>query len=209
MNRSAGDHAKALAPRLSRLTVNVPAASRVDGLVISRGSAAIEPGAWNRDLPVDGGSYVITARAPGFLDWSTTIEIAGEHDTIAIEVPALVRAPVARSQRPRSKLVPIAMAGGAVVLFGGAIGLDALARGEYGDALVEPDDANQDSLWHGAKTKRYVAQGMAVAGLATAGVAVWLYFRGNREVAEPRTARIDVQPVVMSNGGALVVGGSF
>lgn len=209
MNRSASDHAKALAPRLSKLTVNVPAVSRVEGLVISRASVAIDPGAWNRDLPVDGGSYMITARAPGFLEWSTTIEVAGEHDTKAIEVPALVRAPVVRIHRPRSKLVPITLVGGAVVLFGGAAGLDALARGEYGDALVEPDDAKQDSLWNGAKTKRYVAQGMAVAGLATAGLAVWLYFRGKRETAEPRTARIDVQPVVTSNGGAFVVGGSF
>jgi hypothetical protein len=209
LNRSASDHAKTLAPRLSKLTINVPAASRIEGLVVSRGSTALDPGAWNRDLPVDGGSFVITARAPGYLDWSTTIEIAGEHDAKAIEIPALVRAPVARVQRARSKLVPIAMASGAVVLLACAVVLDANARSEYGDALVEADDAKQASLWHGAKTKRYIAEGMAVGALATAGAAVWLYLRRNRQTDEPRIGRLDVQPVFTSNGGGLAVGGSF
>jgi len=40
----------------------------------------------------------------------------------------------------------------------------------------------RDSLYNSANTKRYVAEALAVSGLAAGGAAVWLYLRGdNRE----------------------------
>src|SRR6185369_12730876 len=64
LHQVATDHAAKLEPRLSTLTITVPVENRVGGLEILRNNELVDPGAWNKALPVDGGSYQITARAP-------------------------------------------------------------------------------------------------------------------------------------------------
>lgn len=85
--------AQKLEPRVSRLTINVPTDSQVDGLEITRGEDRVNPGLWNRALPVDGGTYTISARAPGANRWSTQVTVAAEHDTKTIEIPNLRNLP--------------------------------------------------------------------------------------------------------------------
>jgi hypothetical protein len=79
--------AAALEPRLSYLVVAVPDDSRVDGLVVSRNGVALDPGMWNRSLPVDGGDYVVEGKAPGHEPWSTRVTVAVEGDRRSVEVP--------------------------------------------------------------------------------------------------------------------------
>lgn len=43
-------------------------------------------------------------------------------------------------------------------------------------------------MWHSANTRRYVAEGLAVAGVASAGIAVWLFVRGSGEHVAPVVA---------------------
>ncbi|HEX3475580.1 MAG TPA: hypothetical protein VHT91_11190 [Kofleriaceae bacterium] len=76
-------HALKLEPRISRLTISVPQHSQVGGLEIARGGERVDAGLWNRALPIDGGTYTITARAPGASSWSTQVTVAaeGEHET--------------------------------------------------------------------------------------------------------------------------------
>src|SRR5687768_14977862 len=69
----AANYAAKLEPRLSTLTINVPVENRVGGLEVLRNNEPVDPGAWNKPLPVDGGTYVVTARAPGNTDWSSSI----------------------------------------------------------------------------------------------------------------------------------------
>src|SRR5262245_5891463 len=52
--------AAALEAKVSYLTVSVAPEVNVDGLVIARAGTPIEPAQWNRPLPVDGGSHLIT-----------------------------------------------------------------------------------------------------------------------------------------------------
>src|SRR5512143_948297 len=61
LHQVATDHAAKLEPRLSTLTITVPAENRVGGLEILRNNELVDPGAWNKALPVDGGTYQITA----------------------------------------------------------------------------------------------------------------------------------------------------
>ena len=89
MHNVAVDHAAKLEPRLSTLTIAVPDDSKVGGLEIVRGSEVVDSAEWNKTLPVDGGTYRVTARAPGNSEWSTMITIAGERDAKAIEIPRL------------------------------------------------------------------------------------------------------------------------
>lgn len=93
--RVASNHARKLEPRLSKLTISVPSDRQVTGLEILRGSEVVDPASWSHALPIDGGSYTITARAPGHAPWSTTRTIKVEADAQTVEIPKLADAPVA------------------------------------------------------------------------------------------------------------------
>ncbi|MEO7732863.1 MAG: hypothetical protein ABIY55_18000, partial [Kofleriaceae bacterium] len=88
--RIASSHVQKLAPRLSKLTITVAADRNVAGLQILRGADVVDPASWNHALPIDGGTYAITARAPGRtpVTLSKTIKVEGDNQTV--EIPALV-----------------------------------------------------------------------------------------------------------------------
>src|SRR5262249_28394090 len=95
----------------------------------------------------------------------------------------------------------------AIALAGGAIGLELWARSTYDQSKTEVDNAKQDSLWHSANTRRYIAEGLGVAAVASAGVAVWLYLPQPRPESPPGHARVQVAPVVASDrAGVLLIG---
>jgi tetratricopeptide (TPR) repeat protein len=230
LHQTAANHAAKLEPRLSTLTITVPPESRVGGLQVTRGGEPVDPGAWNRALPVDGGSYKITASAPGNAEWSTIVAVSDEHDVKTVEIPRLKaaalippRPTVSSSPAPpaaehpdsgppaRSKLVPLVVGGGAAVaLAGAAIGVALWGSSTYDKAKAEPDNARQDSLWHSANTKRYVAEGLGVASLASAGVAVWLYLRpGEESASAAHASRVHVAPIIAGDAVGLLWSGHY
>ncbi|MCE9579866.1 MAG: hypothetical protein K8W52_42505 [Deltaproteobacteria bacterium] len=74
-------------PRLSYLTVSVADEARIDGLSITRNDKPLDPGLWNRAIPVDGGTYTVGGSAPGHEQWRTTVEVPPEGGKVAVEVP--------------------------------------------------------------------------------------------------------------------------
>jgi hypothetical protein len=227
LHQVAASHAGKLEPRLSTLTITVSAENRVGGLQVLRGGEPVDPGAWNKALPVDGGSYKITATAPGNAEWSTMVTIGDERDARTVEIPKLkaaalvpprvsaapdggAPAPTPSDEPQRSKLVPLALGGGAIALAGGAVGFALWGSSTYDKAKTEPDNAKQDSLWHSANTRRYVAAGLGVASVACAGVAVWLYLRpGSEAPSEAHAARVHLAPIVTGDGAGLLLMGSY
>ena len=83
--------ATALEPRLAYLTISVPDASRVEGLVIKRNGVAIDAALWNQGIPVDPGEYEISGEAPGHEPWSTKVTINAEGQKASVEVPRFKR----------------------------------------------------------------------------------------------------------------------
>jgi hypothetical protein len=221
--------AKKLEPRVSKLTVNVPPQSQIDGLEVARGVDRITAGMWNRALPVDGGTYTITAHAPGSTAWSTKVTVGAEGDTKTVEIPDLrnlprdlgkpatlpppslsppisVVAPASEPASPRPiapshpsrKVVPLVVGVGALVVLGGGLGFELSAESRYDAAKAEMmSQPRRDSLYSAANTRRYVAEALAVGGLAAGGAAVWLYLRdGKRERHGPADASVHVVPTV-------------
>ena len=221
--------AQKLESRVSKLTINVSQQSQFDGLEIARGTERVNPGLWNRALPIDGGTYTITARAPGSNQWSTQVTVAAENDIKTVEIPDLRNLPrdidrptppsppppavVTASDRPAvspgapSKLVPLAVGAGAVALLGGGFGFELWAESRYDAAKSEmTSQPRRDALYNSANTKRYVAEALAVSGLAAGGAAVWLYLRdGNRE----RGAMTDTSVHVVPTPTGLALSGQF
>ncbi|HEY4243424.1 MAG TPA: hypothetical protein VGM88_26610 [Kofleriaceae bacterium] len=90
MAKTVDEHVAALAPKLSKLTLKVSAQAK--GLELRRNEELVDPAAWNVPLPIDGGSYTITAAAPGRASFSKTIAIAISGDAQVVEVPELATA---------------------------------------------------------------------------------------------------------------------
>ncbi len=181
---AAHTHAAALEPKLSKLTIRVGDAP-VAGLQVLRGSEPVDPGAWNRELPSDGGTIRIVARAPGYVEWSTTIVVAPESDTKSVDVPALALAPAppptVTAPPPKSHTVPIALGVAAVALGGTAIGFELWAEHTYDKSKIDPSTSSQLSTWHTANRERYVAEGLGIAGIGCAAAAIVLLVRHGPE----------------------------
>lgn len=91
----AKEQAALLEPRLSRLTVVVPAEASLPGLEVRVDGAPIMQGAWSVATPIDSGSHGIEARAPGYDAWSTSIDVTGEAQQVKVQIPILTQvAPV-------------------------------------------------------------------------------------------------------------------
>lgn len=81
--------AAAIEPRMSYFKVSVAADSKLDGLTITRNGKPLDATLWDRALPVDGGEYMIVARAPNHLEWQATASVPVERGNVTLEVPRL------------------------------------------------------------------------------------------------------------------------
>jgi hypothetical protein len=231
LHKAAVDHAAKLEPQLSTLAINVTDEARVGGLEIRRGSDVVEPVMWNKVMPIDGGTYRISARAPGNAEWSTTITIANDRDAKIVAIPRLVNADLGKAtapprepsmqhepartlEQPRvdsaaprrpARWQPYAVGGAGVALLGGALALELTSESTYDRAKRALDPAQQDSLFHRANAQRYAAEGLAVAGVAATGTAVWLYIRGRRATR----STVAVAPAVGGGHVGIQLSGGF
>lgn len=106
MHVAAADRAAKLESRLSTLRIDVPPENRIGGLEVLRDGDVLDPVTWNKALPLDGGTYQVSARAPGNAEWSSTIVVAPERDARTIEIPRLRPAELSRPEpatRPASE----------------------------------------------------------------------------------------------------------
>lgn len=227
LNTTARTRARALEPRLSYLTINVPDGSRVADLVVVRDGVPLDPAAWNRAIPVDGGDHAIGGRAPGHEPWSTTLTLAPESDKQVVEVPRLVAsrptvdkaaheavrrrpAPVAPSTFTTRRWIGIGFAAGGVVPAGVASYLGLQARNLRDEAVSTcPPSACTTAQAAAAQDKNDLARtralyaniGFGVAGAAVVtGVVLW--FVGDPE--RPNT--IAIAPIMDDASGLAVVG---
>jgi hypothetical protein len=227
MHRTAADNAKRLESELSTLAIEVSDDANIGGLEVLRDGEIVDVGAWNKLLPIDGGTYRVTAHAPGNAEWTTTVTVATTRDAKSVQIPKLkarelpkppvaaatppparsgdaaADAPPARPRR-RASWLPYAIGGGALALGGGALALELSGESTYAKAKAELDPAKQTSLWRSANDARYAAEALAIGGVAAAGVAVWLYVRGRRGERS-----IAVAPTVSGGSVGIHVTGGF
>ena len=100
--------AQRLEPQLPALTIAV--ARPMPGLVVKRNGEKLETAVFGTEVPVDPGSYRITAEAPGYKPWQldVTLPIRGKRQ---ITVPTLEReAPPAVAVAPTNRTIDISPA---------------------------------------------------------------------------------------------------
>ncbi|MEZ4398370.1 MAG: hypothetical protein R3B06_00020 [Kofleriaceae bacterium] len=219
INNLARDRAAKLEPRISYLTINIPDASRVDGLTLTRNGEPLDDAEWNRSLPADIGTHVIEAKAPGYEPWRTTVVIGAEKEKQAVTVPefkALPKPPkgalgpsievVDASPFTAKRKLAIGLAGLGVVGVGLGIGLYVTANNQYDEAVGEPDDTKQNDLYNAANQKYLIAQIAGGVGVAALGAATFLWLTGKPRVIEHN---VTVAPTIRPGFAGLAAVGSF
>jgi hypothetical protein len=91
----AGTHIASLEPRLSKLSIVVPAGSDLPGLQILRDGTVLGRAAWGSAIPVDPGEHTIEAKAPGRVAWATRSQVGATPATVTVNIPQLAEAPKA------------------------------------------------------------------------------------------------------------------
>jgi hypothetical protein len=86
--KAARDKASALEPKVPRIVIEVPAASRVSGLAILRDGKPVPDNQYNQPILVDPGEYAISATAPGKKPFDTTVSVRGEG--VRVKVPIVL-----------------------------------------------------------------------------------------------------------------------
>lgn len=220
-------HAQQLEPHVSKLTIVVAPKNQVSGLVIRRGNDRVDVPLWNTPLPIDGGTYTITAEAPGSVRWSTELTVSESGDAKSVEVPALTKLPgetapqtaspappapaLAPPPRPEPKLsshgssktLAFTFTAGSAVLLGAAVGFNFWGESYFNQAIDETTSQDRrDSLLSSANMRRHLAQGFAIGGLACAGVAAWLFLRhGEAQPSDSVASHVMISPTGIGYAG--------
>ena len=207
----AENRANALEGRLSFLIVSVPDEARVPGLIITRDGASLEADLWNRDIPVDGGKYVIAGKAPGFEAWSTTVTVASARDKQSVNVPRFRAVPTLPNEGLKAEPAParhkttasVALwATGGVVLVAG-VGAELWAQSTYADAKADMNNDRRHDLTSSATTRRRLGVSLDVAAIIVAGIGTYLWFSPTRERG------LTVVPAVTRDSSHVTVAGWF
>jgi hypothetical protein len=85
----AEERAHALAPRLSKLQINVPPDVDQSTLHIERNDVVVGRALWGAPTPTDPGPHTITVSAPGRRTWKTSAVVRADGSTTIVNVPEL------------------------------------------------------------------------------------------------------------------------
>jgi hypothetical protein len=184
----AQEHATAIEPKLSTLTVVVPDSVRqLPGFVLARNGAIVDRTDWNTPIPVDGGTYRLEAIANGKNRWLRVVEVGPTAVRAQVEIGMLEDEPQKKpipptNVRPWQKSAGLAVGGvglaGAVIGF--IVGGAAISKNGESNAPGRCDAQNQCDqtgldLRNEAKSLAGASTGLVIVGsvLLASGVIVW------------------------------------
>jgi hypothetical protein len=196
----ARERMKELEPQLYLLRIEVPAAVRTGGLVITADTQPVSEERWGTPFPVASGTHVIRAERPGVQPFEARVEVNTKGQTVEVEIPAALpeqAAPPPVGPTGRSEPAPtatpevgaaaapgmpmtrkVALGGFAVgalgLVAGGVLGMRAI--GQYDDAESICARANFTSCTEAESIESQELRdaSRSTANLATASVVVGL-----------------------------------
>lgn len=209
--KDAREHASALHPRLSFLTVRVDAVTAaLEGLVVARDGVRLGPAAWGTAIPSDPGVHVIEVSAPGYEPWKSTIALGREPQKETVTVPRLVPSREKSNREPQGhsefEFTPLRVTGIGL----GAAGLGALGVSAYASlrAIAKYDDSENDCTKDdvcgvagdrdrtSARESAAIATVSAVAGGALLAAGAVVYLLGAPD--EKHSLRVELEPSLAS-----------
>jgi hypothetical protein len=206
--RIVGEHLDAIEPRVPRLVVEVPLASRADGLRVTVNGLSRAEGSWGVAIPIDPGDVTIVATAPSRRVFRATLHV-DEAGRPHVELPPLERERVYAPVAAYSAATPTAPERSGLRLVGlgvGGLGIAALAAGAYFGlrAISKWNDSNAlcaqtecfgpaVSLAQDAKQSATIADVTIGAGALAVAVGLALYIVGT-----PKNLQVQGVPIAVA-----------
>lgn len=212
-------------PKVSKLVVEVPARSEIDGLVVKRDGKPVVKAEWNTPVPLDPGLHTFEASAPGRRPWSARVNVGMTSSQKTVSVPLLEIVPGEQSGdvtpiTPMPKPAEGSSGKGQRVagLVVGGLGVVGLGVGTFFG--LQAKSKNDDAASHCVNDTRCDATGIQldkegrdaatistiafIAGgaLTVGGVVLYLTAPSKKE-----SAQIGFRGV--AGGGAMTLGGTF
>jgi serine/threonine-protein kinase len=167
--RAARARAEALQPTLSMVVIEVPAPVQVSGLEIHLDGTLVGRGTWGTAVPVDRGSHLVDATAPGRKKWSAPVRVEQPGVRVSVAVPSLdVDASGAGVPAPAGSAQTSAPAAPAASAAASARPSESHARSETAPGATQ-------------RTVGLVAGGVGIAGI---GVAVYFALRSSSQLSD-------------------------
>ncbi len=211
----AQQRAAALEAKLSYLIISVPDEAQVEGLVITKNGVVVDAVEWNRDLPVDGGTYEIIGKAPAYEAWSTKVTVENAKDKQSVNVPRFREAMGSTPETVTPEGSTSSFTGKRKVAVGlwvlGVAGLGAgltfeLKSGStFDDAKASPTNDERHELTDQANKERRIGVALAGAGVLAVGVGTYFWFSGKPKARES----ISLVPQLGPDRAELVLLGRF
>ncbi|MBV9949515.1 MAG: hypothetical protein JOZ69_21915 [Myxococcales bacterium] len=223
----ANAHLGPIEAKMARLTVLVPAQGRAAGLTVTVDGATLGEPAWGLAMPVDPGTHVVSASAPGKRAFSTSVDVSSAPGLrVSVDVPALADAPGGVAEGGTAGAAAGGGSGARRTLGWvlGGVGIAGLGVGSYfgvraysrwsdrngacpnGVCTVDARAAGDDAK--SAATISTVAFAAGGAGVV-AGVILLLTSSGYRPAGAASAARVTVLPEAIAGGAGLSMGGAW
>jgi hypothetical protein len=209
----ADEKAAALEPSLAR--VSITAVEAISGLRVATEAGPLGEGGLTVDVPIDPGTHKVTATAPGYLQWTATLQVK-EAEQLSLEIPKLEPQPVlpalarlvearsASDDRRSSVGIYLGVGGGVLLATGTAFWSVAYAKLQSAkDSCAQGcSRADRDGRVSDIQTLKGIAVGTWIAGGALV-AASGAYFVLHKGKATTTTVALDP-----SHAG-LLIGGTF
>jgi hypothetical protein len=210
---------ESLAPRIPRLTIEVPAERPPEMKLLLDGNA-LPDAAWQTALEIDPGKHTVRAEAPGYVAFEQSFDLvekqekrlivellpAPEEERKEPSAPAPTLAPVAETPKPKSRVLPLVVSGVGVVTVGVGLGLGYVAIQKKKDACGDEHFCEPDTLESGRSTARASTIVTSIGAATLAGGLVWYFLSAPRKSGE---AAARVVPSVGPRGGGVAAIGTF
>lgn len=145
--------AAAIEPNVSKLVINVPPSSVLEGLEVKRDDQVVDKAQWGAPVPMDPGEHTISSAAPGHIPWSSKVRVVPKGSSTIVEVPSLQSIPpppreeaslhVVKSPAPRDeahmsvqRILGFVAGGVGIAGIGTGIGLGVYALSKHDDAQM-------------------------------------------------------------------------
>jgi hypothetical protein len=224
----ARQRAAELEPKLSRLTLQIEASAEQVELTLELDGATLGRAVVGAPMPVDPGSHVVRASAPGKKPWQQTVEIGAVADQKTLTIPRLEdappepmlaaapaaaplgAAPPAQGDRWAARPIPtsVYLAAGITLALGVGAGVTGVAylkqKDTYEDGIPDGGSDELTDREKSAKTYGYLNLGLWAATAVGAGVTTYLY------VTRPeRSSAARLSPWATHEAAGLSVAGGF
>lgn len=229
----AEEHLADLEPKLSRVTLVVPPEADVVGLEVSLDGAPIGVAARGVPTPVDPGTHVVEAKAPGKQTYSQTLTIGALADRQTISIPKLedvptsvapplpqvapaatVPAPVAPPPSPDTGVerpIPttVYVFGATTLALGVAAGVTGVVYlNERASSKSAPVPSDAENHYDSARALGIANAGLWAATAVGAGLTAYFYFtRPQKPVTQGSAAH--VAPWILPGSVGVVTRGAF